>query len=73
MTPKLPRITAAEAERALERAGFRFARQSGSYKIYRSPEGKRVTVPFHGGKILHPKFSKASSERQTSQPMNSRI
>ena len=56
MTPRLPRITAAEVIRALEQIGFAFARQSGSHKIYRNSDGKRVTIPFHGGKILHPKI-----------------
>lgn len=55
MTKRLPRITAAVAIRALERAGFFLARQSGSHKIYKNQEGKRVTVPHHSGKILHPK------------------
>ncbi|MGH7774380.1 MAG: type II toxin-antitoxin system HicA family toxin [Candidatus Binatia bacterium] len=55
MTEKLPRVTAAEAIRALERAGFFFARQSGSHKIYKNREGERTTVPYHSGKILHPK------------------
>jgi predicted RNA binding protein YcfA (HicA-like mRNA interferase family) len=52
---KLPRITAAEAIRVLEKAGFFLARQSGSHKIYKNQEGRRVTVPYHSGKILHPK------------------
>jgi predicted RNA binding protein YcfA (HicA-like mRNA interferase family) len=52
---KLPRITAAEVISAIERAGFSLARQSGSHKIYKNQAGKRVTVPFHSGKILHPK------------------
>lgn len=55
MTDRLPRITAAEVIRALEKAGFSLARQSGSHKIYKNEEGKRVTVPYHSGKILHPK------------------
>lgn len=55
MTDRLPRITAAEAIRALEKAGFFLTRQSGSHKIYKNQEGKRVTVPYHSGKILHPK------------------
>jgi len=55
VTKRLPRITAAVAIRALERAGFFLARQSGSHKIYKNQEGKRVTVPYHSGKILHPK------------------
>ena len=55
MTQKLPRITAGEAIRVLEKAGFLLARQSGSHKIYKNREGKRVTIPYHSGKILHPK------------------
>ena len=55
MTGKLPRVTAAEAIRALEKAGFSRARQSGSHKIYKNKEGRRATVPYHSGKILHPK------------------
>ncbi|HHT9132815.1 MAG TPA: type II toxin-antitoxin system HicA family toxin [Candidatus Tripitaka californicus] len=59
MTEKLPRITAAEAIRALERGGFFLVRQSGSHKIYKNKEGKRVTIPYHAGKILHPKVLKS--------------
>jgi len=55
MSEKLPRITAPEASKVLERAGFLFSRQSGSHKIYKNREGKRATVPYHSGKILHPK------------------
>lgn len=57
--PKLPRLTAREIGAALEKAGFSLARQSGSHKIYKNPAGKRVTVPFHGPKILHPKVLKS--------------
>jgi predicted RNA binding protein YcfA (HicA-like mRNA interferase family) len=32
------------------------ARQSGSHKIYKDAAGKRVTVPFHAQKVLHPKL-----------------
>ena len=55
MSQKLPRITAGEASRVLERAGFALARQSGSHKIYKNSQGKRVTLPYHPGRILHPK------------------
>lgn len=27
--------------------------------IYRSPEGKRATVPYHGSETLHPKVLKS--------------
>jgi predicted RNA binding protein YcfA (HicA-like mRNA interferase family) len=55
MSEKLPRVTASDAISALERAGFFFSRQSGSHKIYKNKEGKRATIPYHSGKILHPK------------------
>jgi predicted RNA binding protein YcfA (HicA-like mRNA interferase family) len=59
MPEELPRITAKEIIAALEKAGFILARQSGSHKIYKNSDGKRVTVPYHSGKILHPKLLKS--------------
>lgn len=56
---KLPRLTAREICAILERGGFSVARQSGSHIIYKNPEGRRVTVPYHAGKILHPKILKS--------------
>ena len=56
---RLPRLTAAEVIKALKRAGFSLARQSGSHKLYKDKEGKRVTVPYHSGRILHPKVLKS--------------
>lgn len=43
----------------VEKLGFRFSRQSGSHKIYKNDEGKRVTIAYHSGKILHPKVVKS--------------
>lgn len=59
MLSELPRVTARKIIAVLEKVGFLFIRQSGSYKIYKNSEGKRVTVPFHGDKILHPKILKS--------------
>jgi len=59
MKEKLPRITAAEAVRALEKAGFVLARQTGSHRIYKNEEGTRITIPYHSKKILHPKILKS--------------
>jgi predicted RNA binding protein YcfA (HicA-like mRNA interferase family) len=50
---KLPRVSASEAIRALKKAGFFLVRQSGSHKIYKNNDNKRVTIPFHRGKIIH--------------------
>lgn len=56
--PKLPRFTAKDIIKLLEKRGFLLVRQSGSHMIYRNSEGVRTTVPFHGSKILHPKIIK---------------
>ena len=59
MSEKLPRVTASEIIKVLEKCGFIMTRQSGSHKIYKNSEGRRATVPFHSGKILHPKVLKS--------------
>lgn len=55
MSERLPRVTAKQIIRILERRGFALARSSGSHHIYKNPAGKRATVPVHAGKTLHPK------------------
>jgi predicted RNA binding protein YcfA (HicA-like mRNA interferase family) len=55
--PKVPRVTAAEAEAMLLRAGFLWLRSKGSHRIY-AKGLRRVVVPFHGGATLHPKIIK---------------
>ena len=55
--PKLPRLTAVEAEKLLLQAGFQLIRSKGSHRIYMK-EDKRFVLPFHSGKILHPKIVK---------------
>ena len=55
MNEKLPRVTAGKVTRVLEKAGFVLVRQSGSHKIYKNSEGRRVTVPYHSKKVLHPR------------------
>ena len=55
--PKVSRLTAADAESRLLKAGFVWLRSKGSHRIY-AKGGRRVVVPFHGGAILHPKIVK---------------
>ncbi|WP_040896758.1 type II toxin-antitoxin system HicA family toxin [Xenococcus sp. PCC 7305] len=55
--PKLPRLTAKEAETLLLDAGFRQIRSKGSHRIYLK-DSIRVVIPFHSGMILHPKIVK---------------
>jgi len=56
---RLPRVTATEVIKVLEKTGFILVRQSGSHKIYKNAAGRRVTVPFHAGEVLHPKLLKS--------------
>ena len=44
--PKLPRVSGAEAQRALERLGFVKLRQSGSHVVKRR-DAKSCVVPMH--------------------------
>ncbi len=55
--PKLPRLTAAEAEQLLLRAGFAFVRSKGSHRIYLRGAA-RLVLPFHSAETLHPKIVK---------------
>jgi predicted RNA binding protein YcfA (HicA-like mRNA interferase family) len=56
MNPRLPRLSAREVQRVLEKRGFRVVRQRGSHRILRDDMGRRVTLPCHSGKIIHPKI-----------------
>ena len=53
--PKAPRLTAADADAMLLKAGFVWLRSRGSHRIY-AKSGRRVVVPFHSGATLHPKI-----------------
>ncbi len=53
MAGRLPRVTAPEVVRALERAGWRRVTQVGSHvQLKHAARGRRVTVPMHRGRIL---------------------
>lgn len=53
MNQRLPALTAREVIRALERAGFRESRTSGSHLrlIHMSDPVRKVTVPVHSGAL----------------------
>ena len=56
---KLPRVTARQVIKALQKMGFILDRQTGSHKIFTDRAGKWTTVPYHVGKTLHPKTLKS--------------
>ena len=59
MSEKLPRLNADQAIKLVEKLGFVLARQSGNHKIYKNIKGVRLTIPYHKGKVLHPKIIKS--------------
>jgi predicted RNA binding protein YcfA (HicA-like mRNA interferase family) len=55
MSARLPNVSAKEAMRALERAGFVFQRQRGSHATLRHPVSSRtIVIPIHGGDLKRP-------------------
>ncbi|MGQ9627397.1 MAG: type II toxin-antitoxin system HicA family toxin [Anaerolineae bacterium] len=53
--PRLPRVSAREVERVLNKLGFMLTRTRGSHHIYYHPQsGRRVTVAHHGRRIIPP-------------------
>lgn len=53
--PRSGRLTPEEAHGLLLRAGFEWIRSKGSHRIYRQGS-KRIVIPFHSGRTLHPKI-----------------
>jgi predicted RNA binding protein YcfA (HicA-like mRNA interferase family) len=54
--PRVDRFTAAEAVRALQRAGWRQVRQRGSHAMFRhASRPGLIVVPMHAGRTLKPK------------------
>ena len=45
--PAVPALRGEQVVRALERAGFKVARISGSHRVMRDPDGRGTTVPVH--------------------------
>ena len=50
--PPVPAVRGDRVVRALERAGFKTARVTGSHYIMRHPDGRGTTVPVHPGRDL---------------------
>mgnify|MGYP001501770318 CR=1 FL=1 len=50
----VPVLKPREVVQILERIGFVEARQRGSHKQYRHPDGRATTVPFHASRDISP-------------------
>jgi len=51
---KYPVLKPREVATILGKLGFSEARQRGSHKQYRHPDGRSTTVPFHGSRDISP-------------------
>ena len=51
---RLPVLSPREVIAILSRLGFEESRQRGSHKQFRHPDGRRTTVPVHGGRDVSP-------------------
>ncbi len=49
-------MTAIEAGSLLLASGFQLIRSKGSHRIY-VRNSERIVIPFHAGKMLHPKIA----------------
>ncbi|NVM57923.1 MAG: type II toxin-antitoxin system HicA family toxin [Desulfobacterales bacterium] len=62
---RLRSLPAQRLTRALKNDGFAIDRQSGSHRLYRHPDGRRVTVSFHrSSDTFPPKTLKSMIEVQ---------
>jgi len=50
----LPVLKPRQVVALLEAHGFREARQRGSHKQFRHPDGRSTTVPYHAGRDISP-------------------
>lgn len=58
MSPKQKQFNAKDLVSLAKQAGFDLSRQRGSHMIFYHSAGIRLTIPNHGGKIIHPKIIK---------------
>ena len=65
MSPRTPRRTGKQIERAMLRAGWYLHHSRGSHFYYRHPDhlGKQITLPIHAGEIIPQKTLKSILEQ----------
>ena len=52
MPAPVPAVPGTKVVRALERAGFKVTRISGSHHVLRHPDGRTVPIPVHAGRDM---------------------
>lgn len=51
---RLPRLTGKELGKIIEKFGFVHTHTKGSHMIYKHPDGRRTTIPYHAGEAIGP-------------------
>ncbi len=51
---KLPKLTGKELGKIIEKLEFKFNHQTGSHMIYKHPDGRKTSIPYHPGEEIGP-------------------
>ena len=51
---KLPKLTGKELGKIITKLGFIYSHTTGSHMIYKHSDGRKTTVPYHGGEEIGP-------------------
>ncbi len=51
---KLPNLTGKELAKIIEKLGFIYSHTTGSHMIYKHPDGRKTTIPYHAGETIGP-------------------
>ena len=51
---KLPRLNGKELGKIITKLGFVYSHTTGSHMIYKHPDGRKTTIPYHGGEEIGP-------------------
>ena len=51
---KLPRLTGKEVGKIIEKLGFVYDHTTGSHMVYKHPDGRRTTIPYHAREEIGP-------------------
>ncbi|MBI4297372.1 MAG: type II toxin-antitoxin system HicA family toxin [Chloroflexi bacterium] len=63
MTQDVTKVTVLQMIRSLENAGYHVVKMNARHQIYKSPSGRRVTIPKEENEFLHPRMVKAILSR----------
>ena len=51
---KLPKLTGKELAKVAIKLGFVFDHQTGSHMVFKHPDGRKTTIPYHTGEDIGP-------------------